>query len=70
MITKTMTIGDAVKTFPESAKIMMSYGLHCIGCHVATWETIEEGCRGHGLSDEDIEKMVGDINAAMAKAKN
>ncbi|MBI4976115.1 MAG: DUF1858 domain-containing protein [Spirochaetes bacterium] len=69
MITKTMTIGEAVKTVPESGAVMMKFGLHCIGCHVATWETIEEGCKGHGLSDEDIEAMLKEINALTAAKK-
>ena len=68
-ITKNMTIGEAVQKHPESAVVMMSYGLHCIGCHVAAFETIEQGCKGHGLDDKEIDKMIDDINKAIEKHK-
>jgi hybrid cluster-associated redox disulfide protein len=68
MIKKEMSIGEAVRAFPHSAKIMMQHGLHCIGCHVASYETIEEGCRGHGMSDEQIDAMIKEINAALSAA--
>lgn len=61
-ITKDMTIGDVVSEHPEAAQVLMSYGLHCIGCHVAANESLEDGCKAHGLSDEDIDKMVKEIN--------
>jgi len=68
-ITKDMTIGEAVQKHPESAVVMMAYGLHCIGCHVAAYETIEQGCKGHGLDDKEIDKMIDDINKAIEKHK-
>lgn len=65
MVTKDMTIGDVVQKYPEAVPIMTSYGLHCIGCRVATWESVEEGCKVHGIEDAKIEKMIGEINAAL-----
>ena len=65
-ITKDTTLGEIVTKHPESAKIMLSYGLHCVGCHVAGWETLEQGAKAHGLSDEQIEQMVAEINNLIA----
>ena len=62
MIKKSMTLQDIITEVPESAIIMAKYGLHCIGCHVAAWETLENGAKAHGLSDKTIEKMVREIN--------
>ncbi len=61
-ITKETIIADAVEINPDAPKVMFKYGLHCIGCHVALWETIEQGCKGHGMSDEDVEKLVKELN--------
>lgn len=61
-ITREMTIGDVVKKFPQAAEVFLEYGLHCVGCHVSYWETIEEGARGHGMSEEEIDMMVRDAN--------
>jgi hybrid cluster-associated redox disulfide protein len=67
MINKTMTIGDIVEKCPEAVPIMMAHGLHCIGCHVASWESLEEGCRGHGMNEEMIDSMVSEINEKVSK---
>ena len=62
LITKDMTIGDVVRKYPEAAEVFTSFGLHCVGCHVSPFETIEQGARGHGLDDAAINKMVGEAN--------
>ena len=61
-VSKDMLIGDVVSKFPPSVKVMSDHGLHCIGCHVATWETLEQGCQGHGL---DVDSLVKEINKAI-----
>ncbi|MAG08307.1 hypothetical protein CMO89_02445 [Candidatus Woesearchaeota archaeon] len=68
-VTKNMTLGELVKKHPESAEIMFNYGLHCIGCHMAVTETIEQGAKAHGMSDEDVDRMVGEINETIDKPK-
>ena len=45
LIERDMTIGDAVKAYPQVANVFLKFGLHCVGCHVAYWETVEQGCR-------------------------
>ena len=64
-ITKDMLIGEVVEKHPVAAQIMMEKGLHCIGCHVAHYETIEQGCLSHGITEEEIDKMVEEINNAV-----
>lgn len=61
-IHKDMKIGEVVKAYPAAAEVMMEYGLHCIGCHVAEWETLEQGCKAHGISDQEIKKMIDELN--------
>ncbi len=61
-INKNMTFGELIKDFPKCGPIIASYGLHCIGCHIAVSETIEEGARAHGLSDADLDQMIADLN--------
>ena len=63
LITKEMTIGDIVRKYPSAAAVMMEYGLHCIGCHVAEWESLEQGCKSHGINKEELDKMLEDLNS-------
>lgn len=69
LVTKTMTIGDVVAKYPAATEVLMGYGLHCVGCHVNGMESIEEGAAGHGMSDEEIDKMVADVNDAIANGR-
>ena len=65
-VTKDMTIGEVIQKYPDSAKVMMQHGLHCIGCHVSVWETIEQGAAMHGI---DVGKLVADINKQISSKK-
>ncbi|MBI4399681.1 iron-sulfur cluster assembly accessory protein [Candidatus Micrarchaeota archaeon] len=67
MITKDMTIGDVVARSPEAVEVMMKYGFQCVGCHVSPYETIEGGAKGHGLNDEQVDKIIKEINELMVK---
>ena len=61
-ITKGMLIGDIIKKHPFSIEIMLEHGMQCVGCHVATWETLEQAAAGHGI---DADKLVKKLNEAL-----
>ena len=58
-ITKSMLIGDIVSKYPEVVPTMLDHGMHCIGCHVATWETLEQAALSHGI---DADNLVKELN--------
>lgn len=64
-----MTLGEVVQKYPETAEVMLKYGLHCVGCHVAAWETIEQGASAHGLDKKKITEMLKEMNKAVSKSK-
>jgi hybrid cluster-associated redox disulfide protein len=66
-ITKDMIIEDVVKKFPKTIPVFMAHGLHCVGCHVANFETIEQGAAGHGITD--LSKLMVDLNKAAEAAE-
>jgi hybrid cluster-associated redox disulfide protein len=61
-ITKDMTLGEAVSRYPQTMEVLFSYGLHCIGCHVSAYETIEQGAMAHGIDEKGVKKMVEEMN--------
>ncbi len=63
-----MTVGDVVSQFPEAVPIMLRFGLHCVGCHVSMWETLEEGAIGHGMPQDVFETMLKEINSMLIAA--
>jgi hybrid cluster-associated redox disulfide protein len=64
-ITGKTTISEMVSSHPKVSEILIKYGLHCIGCHIAMEETIEEGAKAHGLSGKEISKMIVEINQSI-----
>ena len=64
-ISKDTPLGEIVKDFPQAVPIMLEHGLHCVGCHVAAFETIGQGAKAHGMSDEELEKMLKKMNKAV-----
>ena len=61
-ITKDMTLGDAVSKYPRTMEVLFRYRMHCIGCHISAYETIEQGALAHGMNKEDIKKMIDEMN--------
>lgn len=61
-IEKTMTFGELVRNFPQAVPILAEYGMHCIGCHIGVYETIEQGARAHGLNDDEIDVLIKRLN--------
>ena len=64
-----MNIAEVVGKYPEVAPILMENGVHCVGCHVSTVETLEMGLAGHGLTDEAIEDVVSQLNEVASKGE-
>lgn len=69
VIHRQMTIEQILSLFPHKAQKLSQEitraGLHCVGCHAATWETLEAGMYGHGMSDEQINTLVDRLNALL-----
>jgi iron-sulfur cluster assembly accessory protein len=68
IIHKNMTIGEVVNTYPQTAQVLTSFGLHCIGCNVAYNETLEQGAKGHKMEEETFTNMIEAVNKAAQDA--
>lgn len=64
VITDSMTLGDVIKTWPETAEVFFQFGLHCIGCHISAFESVKDGAMVHGV---DVEKLVKALNEKISK---
>jgi len=62
LIRKTDLIRVVVEKHPGSAGVFMAAGMGCIGCAMARLETIEQGAKAHGFSDEDVDELVKKLN--------
>ena len=61
-IKKSDTIGDILKKHPELSGVLFEAGLECIGCPMMSLETLEQGCKAHGMSDKEVDKLIKILN--------
>jgi len=47
---------------PKTIEVFFKYGLHCAGCGMANFETIEDGAKAHGFDNKKIKKLIEDLN--------
>ncbi|HLC76127.1 MAG TPA: DUF1858 domain-containing protein [Candidatus Peribacterales bacterium] len=66
VVTADWTVAEIVGQYPQVTEVLAEYGLHCFGCAASGLESIAEGCRGHGFSEEDILLLIDDLNDAIA----
>ena len=68
-ITKDTRISDILTHYPSKARIltrlMTDFGIHCVGCGAATYETLEQGVLGHGFSKHDLADLLKQLNQAV-----
>lgn len=61
-VSRKMLLTEVAAKYPRAADVMTRYGLHCFGCHVSQYETIEQGAAGHGMTEEEIDRMMSEVN--------
>lgn len=66
-ITKDTAIEEVVSNYPETMMVFMKHGLHCVGCHVSAFESIEQGAMVHGI---DAGALVADLNKVISQSSN
>ncbi len=65
-ITKDMYIAEVLDDHRDTVPIFFRNGLHCIGCVMASGETIEEACLVHGLNCDQLLTELNDFIADQA----
>ncbi len=66
-IQRDQNLGEIAANHPEAAKVMLEYGLHCVGCFANRFDSVEVGAKLHGMSDAEVDEMLEEINQAVEK---
>ena len=61
VITKDMTIAEALNYKKNAPEIFLGFGMHCFSCPVSQMETLEEASEVH---DCDLELLLKKLNEA------
>lgn len=61
-ITKKTPMSKILEENENASEILFEAGMGCVGCSMAMHETLEDGCKAHGMSDKEINKLVEKLN--------
>ncbi|MDP2684309.1 MAG: DUF1858 domain-containing protein [bacterium] len=64
IITKDMLMGELVSKYPQTSEVLMKNGLHCIGCMLSPYESLESGVAVHGIP---IKPLLKELNQVINK---
>ena len=64
-VKKEMAIREVLMMNPGTARILMEFGMHCLGCPHATAESLEDACAVHGIN---VDELVHQLNEFLAQA--
>lgn len=56
---KDSTLGEVLAKKPDAETILLGFGMHCFGCPVTQFETLEEAAMVHGV---DLKYLLKKIN--------
>ncbi len=61
-ITSKTKLSEILKANPDAVEILFEIGMGCCGCPMAMQETLEDGCKAHGMSKKQIDELVERLN--------
>lgn len=59
-ITKHMKISE-IENYSKAVEKLAEKGMFCLGCDLATSETLEQGAKVHGLNPDELVKELNEI---------
>jgi hybrid cluster-associated redox disulfide protein len=66
-IKKDSPISEITEKSPQAIELLTEYGLSCATCFLNQFDTVEAGAQLHGMTKDEIEKMVTEINEVLEK---
>ena len=63
-IHQDMTIAEIMVKDPNVVPILLSTGMHCIGCPASQGETLAEAAMVHGIDIDELMQMIHNDTAA------
>ena len=58
---KNNTLGEVIAKKPEAQTVLLGFGMHCFGCPITQFETLEEAAMVHGVELEFLLKKLNEL---------
>jgi hybrid cluster-associated redox disulfide protein len=53
-ITKNTMISEILENAPQAMPVFQGIGMHCMGCALASGETVEQACYAHEVDPDEF----------------
>jgi hybrid cluster-associated redox disulfide protein len=60
--TTEQTVDDVMRRWPSTIRVFIEFRMHCVGCPIATFHSVEEACSEHGI---DLEAFLRSLHRAV-----
>ncbi|CAN7536435.1 DUF1858 domain-containing protein [Bosea sp. LjRoot9] len=60
----TTLVDEVMRRWPATIRIFLDHKMHCVGCPIACFHTVDDACREHGA---DRGKVLADLRAVAAR---
>ena len=57
-VTGETLVGEVVTRYPETVEILISIGMHCLGCPHSRAESLNEACAVHGIDPAEVVEAI------------
>ena len=61
MITKDMTVGQVLRSYPQTVQTFLELGMHCLGCPSSTMESLEGAALTHGKKPDELVEQLNKV---------
>ena len=65
-VTADTLVGQIVREHPEAIEVLLSIGMHCLGCPASQMESLADAAAVHGIPADQV---IDAINAKIAENK-
>ena len=65
-VTGETLVGEIVTQYPEAIEVLLSIGMHCLGCPASRAESLADACAVHGMP---VDRVIEAINKKIENAR-
>ncbi|WP_446720815.1 DUF1858 domain-containing protein [Mesorhizobium sp. L-8-10] len=51
-----MTVDEVMRRWPSTIRVFLRHGMLCVGCPIASFHTIPDAAREHGLDEVELRR--------------
>lgn len=64
--TTELTVDEVMQRWPATIRIFLEFDMHCVGCPIAAFHSVDEACNEHGI---DLETFLRRLREAAQPAQ-